>query len=143
MGVESVLRRGRKVRQKLMRSRCRITRPGTGSREFDPETGSYSDTSDDVVYEGICHFKSRSSVGERDPNTAEREMVLMQYEVILPHGSDSSPIDIGDSVEITECRDDPHALGRVFPVFNVELATDRTARHVTVVDQSRGESLYG
>lgn len=143
MGVDSVLRRGRQVRRKLMRSRCRITRPGTGAREFDPDTGTYSGTSDTVIYEGICHFKSRTSLGERAPNTAEREMVSTDYQVILPHGEDDQLIDVTDHCEITECRDDPHALGRIFPVVSVEFATDRTARHVTIVDQSRGEALYG
>lgn len=143
MSVDKVLRRGRRVRQKLMRSRCRVTRPGTGARVFDPATGTYAETAPTVIYEGVCHFKSRTSLGERDPNSAERELVTVDYQVILPHASDDAAIDVSDEVEITECPDDPHALGRVFPVVNIELSTDRTARHVTIRDQARGEVLYG
>lgn len=140
MSVESALKRGRAVRQRLMRSRCRITRPGP-ARQFDPATGDYTDGSDLVMYEGPCHFKSWAGMGQRISNVAEREVVLSSYDVILPWTSGALEVDVSDTVTLTESQDE-WVIGRPLPVVSVEFADDRTARHITVSDQDRGEVTY-
>lgn len=139
MSVETVLERGRQVRKKLMRSRVRITRPGNSV--FDPATGTVT-LGDTVIYEGPCHFKSWSGVGQRIANSAERELISTQYDVVLPWDNDAAQVSVSDTATITATGDE-WVIGRTLVVNSVEFANDRTARHITVNDQDAGEVTYG
>lgn len=140
MSLQSTLAMGRKARQKLMTERCRITRP-SAERTFDSETGEYT-TADTVIYEGICQFKSWSSLGYRIGDVAGREMNIMNYEVLIPYSAQGGVVGESDTVTITYSQDS-WAIGVPMPVYSVEFSHDRTCRHITIGEQGRGDVEYG
>lgn len=143
MSVDSILRLGRRRRQALMRSTCRITRPA-GDPAFDPGTGAYTPPADTTIYEGICQFKPTFSPAEREGSSGEREAALNAYDLILPwdEANASGRVEIEDVVEILT-GDDGWAAGKQFPVGWVEYSDTRTHRRVTIWAQDRGGATYG
>lgn len=134
MSVSSILKLGRRRRQALMRSTCRILRPG-GDQVWDPATGTYTTPDELVIYEGKCQIKPTFSPAERDADAGDREVVLRSYDVVIP--SDASPeVDVADVVVFTE-SDDEWLIGQRLAVGHVEQADTRTARRVTVWTQDR------
>jgi hypothetical protein len=140
MSLESTLRAGRKVRRLLMTERCQIKRPSE-ERTFNPETGEYTN-SEVLIYEGICQFKSWSSLGQRIGNVANREMTLMMYEVLIPYEEQTNDVSESDIVYITESQDS-WVIGVPLPVVSAEFGHDRTCRHLTVNELGRGDVDYG
>jgi hypothetical protein len=140
MSLQSTLRDGRKHRKSLMTERCQIKRPSE-ERTFDPETGEYTN-SEVLIYEGICQFKSWSSLGYRLGNVADREMTVMNYEVLIPYEEQTNEVGESDIVYITESQDS-WAVGKPLPIYSVELGHDRTCRHLTIGEQGKGDVDYG
>lgn len=144
MSVEGILRRGRKRREALMRSTCRIWRPGTADPVFDPATGEYTRAPETLVYEGICQIKPTFSPAEQDGSSAERQLVLNAYNIILPWGeiTAENAVDVADEVELTG-GDEVWAIGQRLPVGWVEYGDARTHRRLAVWAQERGAVTYG
>lgn len=138
MSVDSILRLARARREELMRSTCRITRPG-GEPVFNPATGGY-DTPDRItIYEGRCQIKPTSSPAERDGESGDRDLVLQSYTLVLPWtaSNEAGLVNVADAITILT-GDDTWANGQTFPVGWVELADTRTHRRITFWTQDRG-----
>lgn len=140
MSLKNTLAMGRKLRRKLMTEKCRIMRPSE-ERTFDPATGDYTN-SEVLIYEGICQFKSWSSLGQRIGNSASRELTLMMYEVLIPYEEQANDVSESDTVYITESQDS-WVIGVPLPVVSAEFGHDRTCRHLTVNELGRGDVDYG
>lgn len=140
MSLQSALAKGRKARVKLMTERCRITRP-SDEREFDSATGEYTN-SETVIYEGICQFRSWSSLGYRIGDVAGREMNVMNYEVLIPYSEQTGVVGESDTCYILESQDS-WVIGVPLPIYSVEFGHDRTCRHLTIGEQGRGDVDYG
>lgn len=131
MTVRGVLAQGRTRHESLMLDQCEITRPG-GEPVFDPSTGEYTEPPDITIYSGKCRIKPQYAASETQ--AGEKEVVLRRYELQLPFTA-SEPVDIDDMARIT-VSDDTWLVDRPMPVTAVEVATARTARHLTIRDQS-------
>lgn len=141
MSIESVLKRGREVRPDMMRSTVRVERP-LETAVFDPETGEYIGVSPEVLYEGMCHFKSWSPMGWYVGNVAERPYSAGLYEIILPWDDDGTEAHAGDYATILTSGDE-WVIGTKLEVYYTEYSNDRTARHITVIDQDLGSVTHG
>lgn len=139
MSVDSVLARGRQVRLKLMRSRVRIYR--AADRTFDTTTGEYTGE-DTTIYEGPCHFKVWSPIGARIADAGERETVETQYDIAIPWETDSDAPSTSDLAVLTSCAE-TWVVGRILKVVTIEHSNDRTARHISAVDQDGGVVTFG
>ncbi|MEU7814127.1 DUF6093 family protein [Pseudonocardia sp. NPDC049154] len=144
MSIESILRRGRKRREALMRSTCRILRPGSGDPVFDPETGEYTTPAETLVYEGPCRVRPTFSPAEQDGSSAERQLVTNAYNVEIPwtRSTETTPVDIADVVVMTG-GDENWLTGKRLPVAWVEYSDTRTHRRLAVWTQERGGVTYG
>lgn len=120
---------GRRAVERSMTSTCRITRPG--DRTFNSSAGDYTDGAATVVYEGKCRFKAFSPIGQRTGNVAEREMTSTLYDLALPWGE--YDISVSDTVEVS---------GKNYPVISIDHGENRTAVHITVVNQDTGTVTY-
>lgn len=143
MSVEEALRRGRKRREELMRSTCRILRPA-GEPVFDPATGAYTAPAETVIYEGICQLKPTFSPAEQEGSSGDRAVALNSYDLVLPYTAvtDGPAVQIEDVVEMLT-GDDAWAIGKRFPVGWVEHADTRTHRRVVIWAQDRTGVTYG
>jgi hypothetical protein len=135
VSVDSILRLGRKRREQLMRSTCRITRPG-GEQVWNPATGDYDIPAETTIYEGKCQIKPTSSPAERDGSAGDRDIVLQSYTLVLPWDA-PGPVNVADAVDILS-GDDTWANGQRFPVGWVEHADTRTHRRIIFWTQDRG-----
>ncbi|GAA4545656.1 DUF6093 family protein [Pseudonocardia xishanensis] len=137
MTVDSILRRARRQREQLMRSTCRILRPG-GDPVFDPATGEYTTPDEAVVYEGRCRVKQPGSA-YRDPDSGERELIVGELVVELPwaQASANDPVRVDGTVVVT-ASDDAWIIGKRLPVLAVTTSSDTgTHYEVRVVSQDR------
>lgn len=125
-GPGEFLELARERRKLVMRSRCRLRRPD-GERTWDPDTGTYADPAQTVIYDGICHFRTKStaSPAKRETDVGEAELVSEAYAVMLPF--DAPRAEISDSVEIYE-SDDAAVIGRPLTVGWPEYGDNRTHR---------------
>lgn len=144
MSIDSILRRGRKRREALMRSRCRILRPGPADPVFDPETGEYTTPAETVIYDGICQVKPTFSPAEQDGSSAERQLVVNAYNIMLPWADSNAAaaVDIAD-IAVVYQGEDTWLLNQRLPVAWVEYADTRTHRRLAVWLQDRGGVTYG
>ena len=144
MSVEGILRRGRRRRAELMRSRCRILRPGSTDPVFDPVTGTYTNPAETVIYDGICQVKPTFSPAEQDGASAERQIVVNAYNLILPwaESNEAAAVDIAD-IAVVYAGEDTWLLEQRLAVAWVEYADNRTHRRLAVWLQDRGGVTYG
>lgn len=142
MSVDSILTIGRERRKLLMRSTCRITRPG-GNPVFNPLTGLYITPDPTVIYEGICQIKPSFTPAEKVGSSADKELVVQSYDFCLPWDvAGSAPaVNISDTVTVLS-GDDGWAVGKSFPVAWFEHADTRTHRRVTCFAEDRGSATY-
>lgn len=139
-GNERFIRRARRKITRLMRSTCRIERPGNGEPVFNPGDGTYAPPASTLVYEGACQIKPGNSPAEREGDSGEREVVQRVYMLKLPwDASETTPVDIADTVTVTS-SDETWLIGKTLPVAWIEYADSRIRRTIYVWDEARGLS---
>lgn len=79
---------------------CTITRPGTGTRTLDPETGRYVTSPDTLVWRGECELKRLSSDAGSEVDHASRDAVTALTVLRIPADAPAL-IRPGDLVQIT------------------------------------------
>lgn len=101
-----------------------------GGREFNDETGEWTNTPPEVVYDGPGRLRDRSTIGSRDDvqgvTTVSSQLILS-----LPVAT-SSGVKVDDHLECTAALSDPALVGVRVRVTDLHLQTHSTARRFTV-----------
>lgn len=106
---------------------CTINEPP--DTEFDPDEGTYADTIGDEVYFGRCWV--RPTGGQRVVDVGEGAQSLRTFDVTLPW--DTTGITINQLVTVNS-SDDPHMIGRVLRVVDVQGGSDTAYRRLVCED---------
>ncbi len=119
---------------------CTITRKGTGTGEFNNETGQYDDPPRTTIYGptvaphfGKCRLQVRSiSSGSTDSNAGEREAGVQESELQLPVDESTGNVAVGDVAEMVTCVMDPSLVGRQFTIASRHGKSQASARRLRV-----------
>lgn len=106
---------------------CTIGIPAAA--EFDKDTGTYPDDPPTEVYAGACRV--RPSGGERVVQAGEGPTSLRTFDVTVPW--DTVGVKLDHLVTITG-SDDPHLIGRIFRVIDVQGMSDAAYRRLVCED---------
>lgn len=129
MTVGTILARARRRFQVLMRDECTITRV-TG-QTFDPDTGTYTDTTE-TVYTGPCRLKPE--FGGFETEAGSREVGIHRHTVMLPWDT-TTAVRKNDIVTLT-ASDDLWIVDKPLAVTSIRHGSDRAKRSVIVEDRS-------
>lgn len=131
---EAFLARGRAFLEGRMRDTCRITKPGTGARVKNEETGTYTDPDPVTVYEGKCRIPRRSgattstSSAGSTSNTGTAWQVG-EYPLAIPiDAPGSADVRPGHTVTYLTAADDPALVGQVFGITEPSRQSAATER---------------
>lgn len=101
-----------------------------GGREFNDETGEWTDTPPEVVYDGPGRLRDRSSIGSRE-DVQGVTTVVSQLVLSLPIAS-SGALRVDDHLECVASTADASLVGVKVKVTDLHLQTHSTARRFTV-----------
>lgn len=121
------LARFQKMAEALMDDAWRCERGG--GREFNDETGEWTDTPPMVVYDGPGRLRDKSGVGSRD-EVQGVTLVESQLILSLPIAT-SAGLKMGDTLTCTAALDES-LVGTVVKVTDLHLQTHSTARRFSV-----------
>lgn len=128
--VAGVLARGRRAAEALMVDTCRITRPGTGERDYDKGTMQYTDPQREVVYEGKCRVQlTAQSVGASNQAAGERLTTIQVAELQLPVVG-TEGVAVHDVAEILTAKNDDALQGRQLTIAARHEKTHATSRRL-------------
>lgn len=106
---------------------CTINEPSDVA--FDPEEGTYTDMIGDEVYSGSCWV--RPTGGDRVVDVGEGVQSLRLFNVTLPW--DTTGVTLNHLVTVNT-SDDPHLIGRVLRVVDVQGGSDTAYRRLVCED---------
>jgi hypothetical protein len=129
MTATSTAVRGRRLAESIMVDTCTITRPGSDSGTFDPDTGETVPSARTTVYTGKCRSRSRE-VLSRVAEMGGQAVTTSAYVVSIP--VTTTGVEVGDMVTVT-ASNDPGAVRNLI-VQSVESATYVTARRLLCSD---------
>lgn len=106
-----------------------VIRENVPAPVFDDDSGTYSDTTGDVVYSGRCWI--RASMFQRDAEAGESLVSTRMYDVTLPW--DTVGVNRDHLLTVTE-SDDPHLVGRVLRVSDLKGGSNNPHRRLVCED---------
>lgn len=106
---------------------CVITRPGSGDRVFDAETGTWSEPPPGTVYAGRCRVQV-PALAPRGVDAAQVEWATARVVVSIPVAVVG--VRPGHTVTITGSLLDPELAGRKVTVLDVPAKSHLTARRL-------------
>ena len=106
----AALARGRRLANRKMVDRCRITDPG--AKVTDPETGKVT-VSSTTIYEGKCEVSS-DNASSASPEAGGKVFTVVSRKVKIP--ADAADVRDGHVVEITASAHNVFAVGRKYRV---------------------------
>lgn len=109
---------------------CRITRAGAGDVTFDPDTGTYTDGADSLVYSGKCEVQVADGLTAEEAEAAGAEIGVVRVTVKIPVSSVDPKR--GDVVTITRATNDPTLTGQSYTIIGGHAKTNATARRLQV-----------
>ena len=130
--IAQALADGRALAESLMVDTCTITRAGTGTGPFDPETGQYDDPARVSVYSGKCKIQDKSIIAaSTSSNAGDRAVIAQGSELQLPV-IESAGVAINDVSHIDTCVDDPSLVDREYTISARHGKSQATARRLRV-----------
>lgn len=134
MTVPGYLAIARSAQDASMTATCTITRPDTGEKVWDGETGTYSYPEPDVVYVGRCKVKSTARA-VAEVSAGEQHVAVLDFGLHLPIEA-SGDVRRDDVAHIDTNPDDEALVGRDFVVQAGDHGTTKTARRLPVEEVS-------
>lgn len=124
MNPAQVVKRGRKVAQRVMTDRVDILRP-TGEYTVDVDGNRVPATT--VVHSSVKAWIRPIAQNSRIVESGGQPVTLLAYDVLLPHSI--AGIDIDDLVDVT-VSDGTDLQGRTLTVVDVTWGTHQVARRL-------------
>ncbi|TFD22137.1 DUF6093 family protein [Cryobacterium sp. TMS1-13-1] len=128
MNIEQHVLAGRREAEKLMTTRCTVTRGG-GEPVFNESTGQY-ETAVVTVYSGPGRIR-RPSLAARTATPAGQTITVQDLVLSLPVVT-SAAVKINDVVTVTANPLDPALIGVVFTITGLHDESTATARRFPI-----------
>lgn len=139
MSVESILKKGRRRRELLMRSQATVTRV-TGEGAWDSATGTYGPPTTTTVYSGKAEIQHAYNPSDREIEAGDQSVQARVYAVVLPFGSPI--VQTGDVLTVT-ASDNEWVVNVPLRVAKTNYGSNRTAQRFTVTSQDYVGGEYG
>lgn len=121
--VDAVLTAGQRAAEARMTTTCTISR-ATGDR--DPLTG---EPVLEPVYEGRCRVHGDRPY-EQTPESGGGTVTVQRYLLSVPVSA--GPFEVGDVVEVTAARHQPHLVGRTYRIGGPDERSQQTAQRMFI-----------
>jgi hypothetical protein len=132
VSVDSALAAGRAAEEARQRDTCRITRPGTGTGPFNPETGQYDPPEPITVYEGPCRIPRRENLTGYTSNAGEASWQVGEFPLSLPVSGSGyvvgEEVKVGNTVTYLSSSTDSTLVGNVYGITEIGDQSQATAR---------------